>query len=66
LTTGCRQPEATGLYLALGYRGIFDPAADLEALRILSFEKQLAPLRESPCRPDGNFVAGSAGADPQR
>lgn len=39
LTTGFRQPEATGLYLTHGYTGLFDPDADLEALRRLPFEK---------------------------
>lgn len=41
LTTGFRQPEAVGLYLAQGYRGLFDPQADLQALRRLPFEKSL-------------------------
>lgn len=39
LTTGFRQPEATGLYLTHGYTGLFDPDADLQALRRLPFEK---------------------------
>jgi len=41
LTTGCRQPEATGLYLTSGYRALYDQGADLEALRRLPFEKCL-------------------------
>ncbi|MDD2546637.1 MAG: GNAT family N-acetyltransferase [Burkholderiaceae bacterium] len=41
LTTGFRQPEAVGLYLGQGYRRLFDPSADLEALRKLPFEKHL-------------------------
>jgi len=45
LTTGCRQPEATGLYLTSGYRALYDPGADLEALRSLPFEKVLSPER---------------------
>ncbi|MBG0808267.1 GNAT family N-acetyltransferase [Methylosinus sp. H3A] len=59
LTTGCRQPEAANLYLTSGYRALFDLAADLEALRILPFEKHLAPTRQSAVRPNGNLVAGS-------
>jgi GNAT superfamily N-acetyltransferase len=41
LTTGCRQPEAVGLYLGYGYRALFAPDADLETLRSLPFEKRL-------------------------
>jgi len=48
LMTGCRQPEAANLYLTSGYRALFDSAADLEALRILPFEKQLL-LRNDRC-----------------
>ncbi|MCD2164703.1 GNAT family N-acetyltransferase [Comamonas koreensis] len=50
LTTGFRQPEAVGLYLGHGYRRLFDPTADLQALRKLPFEKQLslAPRSHSP------------------
>ncbi|WP_287881219.1 GNAT family N-acetyltransferase [Aquitalea sp.] len=39
LTTGCRQPEAVGLYLRHGYQAQFDPQGDLEALRTLPFTK---------------------------
>jgi GNAT superfamily N-acetyltransferase len=42
LTTGCRQPEAAGLYLTNGYTALFDVNADLEALRHLAFEKLLS------------------------
>jgi GNAT superfamily N-acetyltransferase len=42
LTTGCRQPEAAGLYLTNGYTALFDLNADLEALRHLAFEKVLS------------------------
>lgn len=42
LTTGFRQPEAVELYLRRGYTALFDPAADLQALRKLPFEKRLA------------------------
>jgi len=50
LTTGFRQPEAVGLYLGHGYRRLFDPTADLQALRKLPFEKQLslAPRNHPP------------------
>ncbi|MEU3688919.1 GNAT family N-acetyltransferase [Streptomyces narbonensis] len=41
LTTGARQPEARGLYLATGYRPLFDVSADLESLGPLPFEKFL-------------------------
>ncbi|GAA2232784.1 GNAT family N-acetyltransferase [Streptomyces amakusaensis] len=41
LTTGPRQPEARGLYLATGYRPLFDVRADPESLGLLSFEKEL-------------------------
>ncbi|MER5769453.1 GNAT family N-acetyltransferase [Streptomyces sp. NPDC001985] len=41
LTTGPRQPEARGLYLASGYRPLFDPDADPESVGLLSFEKEL-------------------------
>ncbi|WP_344797311.1 GNAT family N-acetyltransferase [Frondihabitans peucedani] len=42
LTTGARQPEAVGLYLALGYRPLFDLAGDLEEISYLRFEKPLS------------------------
>jgi len=41
LTTGFRQPEATGLYLALGYRPLFDVAVDPTLYRSLPFEKHI-------------------------
>jgi GNAT superfamily N-acetyltransferase len=41
LTTGHRQPEAVGLYLAAGYRPLFDGAADPEAIGPHAFEKWL-------------------------
>ncbi|MDG9689316.1 GNAT family N-acetyltransferase [Streptomyces mutabilis] len=41
LTTGPRQPEALGLYLATGYTPLFDPEADPEAIGPLPFEKHL-------------------------
>ncbi|WP_345749216.1 GNAT family N-acetyltransferase [Streptomyces sp. ODS28] len=43
LTTGPRQPEAKGLYLAAGYRPLFDLSAEPESLRKLPFEKHLDP-----------------------
>lgn len=39
LTTGFRQPEATSLYLKLGYRPLFDVTADAALYRSLPFEK---------------------------
>ncbi|MFC9647370.1 MULTISPECIES: GNAT family N-acetyltransferase [unclassified Streptomyces] len=44
LTTGPRQPEARGLYLAAGYTPLFDTAADPETIGPLPFEKYLAGL----------------------
>lgn len=41
LTTGPRQPEARGLYLASGYRPLFDVSADPESIGPLPFEKFL-------------------------
>lgn len=41
LTTGARQPEALGLYLALGYEPLFDLDGDLEEVSYLRFAKPL-------------------------
>ncbi|SFM35816.1 GNAT family N-acetyltransferase [Methylobacterium pseudosasicola] len=41
LTTGFRQPEATALYRRLGYRPLFDTAADPTLYRSLPFEKPI-------------------------
>jgi len=41
LTTGFRQPEATSLYLSLGYRPLFDVGADPTLYRSLPFEKHI-------------------------
>lgn len=41
LTTGPRQPEARGLYLATGYTPLFDPDVDPETIGPLPFEKHL-------------------------
>ena len=41
LTTGPRQPEAAGLYVAAGYTPLFDTAADPEDIGPLPFEKWL-------------------------
>jgi ribosomal protein S18 acetylase RimI-like enzyme len=43
LTTGARQPEAVGLYIALGYEPLFDVDGDLEEISYLRFRKGLAP-----------------------
>jgi len=45
LTTGPRQPEAKGLYLALGYRPLYDTAATPEEVGIHPFEKTLGVAR---------------------
>ncbi|MBM9504098.1 GNAT family N-acetyltransferase [Actinacidiphila acididurans] len=51
LTTGPRQPEAKGLYLAAGYTALFDLSADPETLGgPLPFAKHL--VGTSPVRPD--------------
>lgn len=47
LTTGFRQPEAVGLYVSHGYSQLYDPQADLEALRRLPFEKLLPAALEA-------------------
>ncbi|MCY1246786.1 hypothetical protein D9M72_600550 [compost metagenome] len=44
LTTGFRQPEAVGLYLANGYTALFDVDADLEVYKTLPFEKDITHL----------------------
>lgn len=41
LTTGPRQPEAKALYLAAGYRPLYDPALSPEEVGIHPFEKTL-------------------------
>lgn len=41
LTTGPRQPEARGLYLATGYTPLFDTEADAESIGPLPFDKHL-------------------------
>ncbi|MEV5908735.1 GNAT family N-acetyltransferase [Streptomyces sp. WAC 01325] len=41
LTTGPRQPEARGLYLAAGYTALFDTEADPETIGPLPFEKHV-------------------------
>ncbi|WP_454041681.1 GNAT family N-acetyltransferase [Cellulosimicrobium sp. Marseille-Q8652] len=41
LTTGPRQPEAAGLYLATGYAPLFDTTAEPEEIGPLAFEKWL-------------------------
>ncbi|GAA0669148.1 GNAT family N-acetyltransferase [Kitasatospora atroaurantiaca] len=50
LTTGPRQPEAKGLYLATGYTPLFDVADVPAEFRPLPFEKHLPakPLFERP------------------
>lgn len=42
LTTGPRQPEAAGLYLAVGFEPRFDTSADPESIGPLPFTKDLA------------------------
>ncbi len=60
LTTGFRQPEAVGLYLGHGYQRLFDPGADLQALRKLPFEKHLTSVPSSHAhRPSTNALQAS-------
>lgn len=51
LTTGPRQPEARGLYLATGYTPLFDTEADPETIGPLPFEKHLTSAPHQPERP---------------
>ncbi len=44
LTTGFRQPEASGLYLSTGYTALFDVTADPEIYGSLPFEKDISAL----------------------
>ncbi|MDF3289749.1 GNAT family N-acetyltransferase [Streptomyces silvisoli] len=44
LTTGPRQPEARGLYLATGYTPLFDTTANPETIGPLPFEKHLSAV----------------------
>lgn len=67
LTTGFRQPEASALYLSLGYRPLFDPAVDPTLYRALSFEKHIGARAgragESPVYPPAkSFEAATARA----
>jgi len=48
LTTGFRQPEATALYLKLGYRPLFDVTADPALYRSLPFEKLIGTAAGQP------------------
>ncbi|MGW6731845.1 GNAT family N-acetyltransferase [Streptomyces sp. NPDC055013] len=52
LTTGPRQPEARGLYLATGYTPLFDTEADPETIGPLPFEKHLAVRERTGKAPD--------------
>ncbi|MFC8719009.1 GNAT family N-acetyltransferase [Kitasatospora sp. NPDC057198] len=65
LTTGPRQPEARGLYLAAGYTPLFDvraePAPDGDPLL---FEKDL--LRPRPSHHPQDLAAAAAGKAPTR
>ncbi|RKN03221.1 GNAT family N-acetyltransferase [Streptomyces radicis] len=56
LTTGPRQPEARGLYLASGYTPLFDTAPDPETIGPLPFEKRLVE-RVVPARVASERVA---------
>lgn len=63
LTTGFRQPEATALYASLGYRALFDAAADPLLYRSLPFEKALGSsvgLSTPAYPPAASFEAATA------
>ena len=48
LSTGFRQPEATALYISLGYRPLFDISADVQQYRSLPFEKHIGAKAGQP------------------
>jgi GNAT superfamily N-acetyltransferase len=62
LTTGPRQPEAVGLYLALGYTALFDLDADPETIAHLAFEKEVGEEH----RDDGRGVLLPTPADREK
>jgi len=62
LTTGPRQPEARGLYLAAGYTPGFDVTADPETIGPLAFDKDLPPFPERPWGPATDAPAHRAPA----
>ena len=43
LTTGPRQPEATALYLSVGFTALFDTTVPADTVGTLAFEKWLSP-----------------------
>ncbi|MFD8753122.1 GNAT family N-acetyltransferase [Kitasatospora sp. NPDC059577] len=57
LTTGPRQPEARGLYLAAGYTPLFDVSADPLTIGPLPFEKDLPD-------PSGQFLPAAPARQP--
>ena len=48
LSTGFRQPEATALYIVLGYRPLFDTSVDVRQYRSLPFEKHIGTKLGQP------------------
>lgn len=48
LSTGFRQPEATALYVSLGYRPLFDTSVDVQRYRSLPFEKHIGSKSGRP------------------
>jgi polar amino acid transport system permease protein len=67
LTTGPRQPEARGLYLATGYTPLFDTEADPESIGPLPFEKHLpaAPASTTASASDSSQPVPSRGNSPE-
>ncbi|MFJ2442896.1 GNAT family N-acetyltransferase [Streptomyces sp. NPDC087658] len=59
LTTGPRQPEARGLYLAAGYTALFDTGADPETIGPLPFEKYLVDSAGKDAGPQGHRPPGN-------
>ncbi|MFE3598800.1 GNAT family N-acetyltransferase [Streptomyces sp. NPDC059142] len=71
LTTGPRQPEARGLYLAAGYTPLFDTTADPETIGPLPFGKRLtapapAPAPAATGRSSRRTTGGSAPGSAER
>ncbi|MFD6518029.1 GNAT family N-acetyltransferase [Rhodococcus sp. NPDC060176] len=54
LTTGWRQPEAVGLYLAAGYTALFDQSCPSEEIGFHPFEKYLTRESNSACTDSGH------------
>lgn len=65
LTTGPRQPEARGLYLATGYTPLFDVDADPASIGPLPFEKSLLPDGGPGAGPDATTPTPTRDVQPR-